>query len=403
MIVKIGWNNIWRKKGRSFLVILSVAFGIWVGLYFGAFQWGTFVQKMDDIVNRELGHIQIHHPEFVDEEYDYNFPILNPDKVRDVLKNDTSVSVFVERSIFSAMLQTPRNQSPVLVYGVDTTAEQHLFSITSMITQGEMIEGRRAPSLLVGKSLANKLNIILGSKVIVQGGMLHGVKSFVGRVRGFYESPNKMKDKMVIYVHKSDLDTKLGDGFTHEYSVLFNDLDFLQSNKKRIQSKLPMNQVLTWAEIMPEIENGIEMTDQVMFVFMLIIWFALALGIVNTMLMSVLERTRELGMLMAIGMGRGRIVQMIFFETTILTAIGVPIGLFLNYITVSYFGEVGLDLSVANAAIEGFGYSTIIYPAMKESFYYQVIFQVVLVSLISTIFPAMRALKLKPIEAIHKN
>ena len=58
----------------GFLVILSVAFGIWVGLFFGAFQWGTFVQKMDDIVNRELGHIQIHHPEFVDEEYDYNFP-----------------------------------------------------------------------------------------------------------------------------------------------------------------------------------------------------------------------------------------------------------------------------------------------------------------------------------------
>ncbi len=135
---------------------------------------------------------------------------------------------------------------------------------------------------------------------------------------------------------------------------------------------------------------------------MLIIWIALSLGIVNTMLMSILERTRELGMLMAIGMNRWKIVQMIFFETSILTLIGVPIGILLTIVTVSYFGEVGIDLSVANAALEDFGYSTMIYPKVKTSFYYQVVFQVILVSFISTIFPVIRALRLKPIEAIHK-
>ena len=135
---------------------------------------------------------------------------------------------------------------------------------------------------------------------------------------------------------------------------------------------------------------------------MLIIWIALSLGIVNTMLMSILERTRELGMLMAIGMSRWKIVQMIFFETSILTLIGVPIGILLTIVTVGYFGDVGIDLSVANAALEDFGYSTMIYPKVKTSFYYQVIFQVILVSFISTIFPVIRALRLKPIEAIHK-
>ena len=75
MIIKIGWKNIWRKKSRSLIVILSVAFGVWIGLFFGAFQWGTYVQKLNDIVNREIGHVQIHHPLFLEEEYDYNFPI----------------------------------------------------------------------------------------------------------------------------------------------------------------------------------------------------------------------------------------------------------------------------------------------------------------------------------------
>ena len=402
MILKIGWNNIWRKKGRSMIVILSVAFGIWIGMFFGAFQWGTYVQKLDDIVNREIGHVQVHNSNFIDEEYDYNFPIKNYREVKSVLDAESSIKVYVERSIFSAMLQTTRNQRPVLVYGVDTAMERKIHSISSIISEGEMVSGRRAPTLLIGKTLATELNIKLGDKILIQGGMLHGLKSFVGRVRGFYESPNKLKDKLVVYVHKSDLDKKLGDGFVHEYAVLFNDFDSLKVYENKLQAKLPNNQVNTWGEIMPEIENGIKMTDQVMFIFMLIIWIALSLGIVNTMLMSILERTRELGMLMAIGMSRWKIVQMIFFETSILTLIGVPIGILLTIITVSYFGDVGIDLSVANAALEDFGYSTMIYPKVKTSFYYQVIFQVILVSFISTIFPVIRALRLRPIEAIHK-
>ena len=270
MILKIGWNNIWRKKGRSMIVIMSVAFGIWIGMFFGAFQWGTYVQKLDDIVNREIGHVQVHNSNFIDEEYDYNFPIKNYREVKSVLDAESSIKVYVERSIFSAMLQTTRNQRPVLVYGVDTAMERKIHSISSIISEGEMVSGRRAPTLLIGKTLATELNIKLGDKILIQGGMLHGLKSFVGRVRGFYESPNKLKDKLVVYVHKSDLDKKLGDGFVHEYAVLFNDFDSLKVYGNKLQAKLPNNQVNTWGEIMPEIENGIKMTDQVMFIFMLI-------------------------------------------------------------------------------------------------------------------------------------
>ena len=91
MILKIGWSNIWRKKSRSAVVILSVAFGIWIGMFFGAFQWGTYVQKLDDIVNREIGHVQIHDSLFIDEEYDYNFPIKNTSQVKSVLDSDSAI------------------------------------------------------------------------------------------------------------------------------------------------------------------------------------------------------------------------------------------------------------------------------------------------------------------------
>lgn len=403
MIAKIGWKNVWRKKGRSLIVIFSVAVGVWVGLFFAGFQWGSYVQKLDDLVNRELGHVQIHSNSFIDEEYDYNFPIQHHQEVKGVLENDTSIKAFVERSVFSGMVSTARDQSLAIVYGVDTLNERSISSISSMIIEGEMTKGKRAPSLLVGKALATELNLKIGSKLTVKGGLLHGVKSFVGKVRGIYESPNKMKDKVVIYVHRSDLVKKLNNDVVHEYAILFNDFDSLESNAAVLKGKLPKVEVLTWGELMPEIKEGIEIADAVMSVIMLIIWFALALGIINTMLMSVLERTNEFGMLMAIGMSRFKIARMIFFETAILTIIGVPIGLFLTWLSMSYYGTVGIDLSFADAAIGEFGYESTIYPKIKEGFYFQVIYQVVIVSLISTVFPVMRVLKFHPVEAIRKS
>lgn len=403
MIAKIGWKNVWRNKGRSLIVIMSVAIGIWVGLFFGGFQWGSFVQKLDDIVNRELGHAQIHAKDFIEEEYDYNFPIKHPDHVKAILDADTSIKYYVERSVFSGMISSARDQSLAIVYGVDTAQEQYISSISSMIIEGDMLEGKRAPSLLIGKSMADKLHLKIGSKLIVKGGLLHGIKSFVGKVRGIYESPNKLKDKMVVYVHKSDLYKKLGDGFVHEYAILFNNFDSLESRTAVLKKQLPDVDVVSWAELMPEIKEGMAITDAVMSVIMLIIWFALALGIINTMLMSVLERTNELGMLMAIGMSRYKIASMIFFETAVLTVIGVPIGLLLTMISMDYYGTVGIDLSFADSAISEFGYESIIYPKIKPSFYYQVIYQVVIVSLISTVFPVMRVLKLRPVEAIRKS
>jgi ABC-type lipoprotein release transport system permease subunit len=403
MIAKIGWKNVWRKKGRSLIVIMSVAIGVWAGLFFGGFQWGSYVQKLDDIVNRELGHAQIHAKDFIEEEYDYNFPIKNPEEVRAILDADTLIKSYVERSVFSGMVSTARDQSLALVFGVDTLQEQSISSISSMIVEGEMVQGKRAPSLLIGKAMAEQLNLKIGSKLNVQGGLLHGVKSFVGKVRGIYESPNKLKDKVVIYVHKSDIEKKLGDGFVHEYAIIFKEFDSLEAQTAFLKSQLTDLDVLSWGALMPEIKEGIAITDAVMSVIMIIIWFALALGIINTMLMSVLERTNELGMLMAIGMSRYKIASMIFFETAVLTVVGVPVGLLLTMISMSYYGEVGIDLSFADSAISEFGFESIIYPKIKPNFYYQVIYQVIIVSLISTVFPVMRVLKLRPVEAIRKS
>ena len=132
-----------------------------------------------------------------------------------------------------------------------------------------------------------------------------------------------------------------------------------------------------------------------------IILVALLFSIINTMLMAVLERVREIGMLMAVGVTKGRVFSMILLETVMMAMIGCPAGLFLSWASIKYFGTVGIDLG-ANAAYGEMGWSNVIHPALDAASYYQVAFMVAIMAILAAIYPAIKALRLKPAEAIRK-
>jgi ABC-type antimicrobial peptide transport system permease subunit len=139
-----------------------------------------------------------------------------------------------------------------------------------------------------------------------------------------------------------------------------------------------------------------------LYVFVAIILFALAFGIVNTMLMAVLERSREIGMLMAIGMNKRRVFLMILLETSFLVLSGVPFGLVFGALTNLYFGSVGIDLSVFAKAYESFGFGTTVFPKLMLRHYLQMLLLVAITAMLSSLFPARKALALNPSEAIRK-
>jgi ABC-type antimicrobial peptide transport system permease subunit len=132
-----------------------------------------------------------------------------------------------------------------------------------------------------------------------------------------------------------------------------------------------------------------------------IIMSALAFGIVNTMLMAVLERIRELGMLMALGMRRIKVFLMIMLETIYLSTVGGPVGLLIGYGTISYFGRTGIDLTDYSEGLEAIGYDSILYPNLLPMDYVQIVIGVVLTAFLASIYPAWKAIKLKPIDALH--
>jgi ABC-type lipoprotein release transport system permease subunit len=159
--------------------------------------------------------------------------------------------------------------------------------------------------------------------------------------------------------------------------------------------------VASWDELSPELGYAQEMMGTMVYIFMGIILLALSFGIINTMLMAVLERKKELGMLMSVGMNKLKIFMMIVLETLFLAMIATPIGMLLAKISIDYFEEHGIDLSSVSQGLESFGIGSKIYTYLPNDLYFKITLFTLIVTLIASVFPARRALKLNPVEALR--
>ena len=155
-------------------------------------------------------------------------------------------------------------------------------------------------------------------------------------------------------------------------------------------------------EISPELGLTISVGDQMVFIFIGIILLALAFGIVNTMMMSVLERTREIGMLLALGMNKFKIFMMILLETLFLIIAGCPVGILLAFVSIGTTQRKGIDFSNFSEAYSSFGYSSIIYPSLTARQFGIIMLLIFITALFSALFPARRAIQLNPAESLKK-
>ena len=155
-------------------------------------------------------------------------------------------------------------------------------------------------------------------------------------------------------------------------------------------------------ELSPELDLVVNSFDTYMYIFMGIILAALMFGVVNTMLMAVLERQREIGMLMAIGMNRTRVFLMIMMETAWLAFVGGPIGILLGHMTILWFGTHGVDLSQYSEALSMYGFSNIIYFELDSGLYLPILIMTLAVTMLSAVYPAAKAVSLDPARAIRK-
>ena len=218
---------------------------------------------------------------------------------------------------------------------------------------------------------------------------------------GIYKTVNTKYDETNVFVRLSDLETLLNtDNAINEVAVLLNDFEVIPPFVERQRAKFPDLKIEPWNEISPELGYADEMMEVFLYLFLGILLAALSFGIINTMLMAVLERRRELGMLMAVGMNKGRIFSMIIFETMAIALAGGPMGIALAWITITYFQSAGLDLSIYAQGLEEFGMNSTVYPRLETKYYWSLALMTMVMAAFASMYPACKALKMDPAEAI---
>ncbi|HAW21647.1 MAG TPA: ABC transporter permease [Flavobacteriales bacterium] len=404
MLIKIAWRNIWRNKIRSLVVIIALALGLWAGTFTSGFYKGMMDQRINDVIESEMSHFQVHDTNFREELLAKYYMEGAPDIIEKI-ESDENVLATSGRVISTAMMGSANKNGGAKLIGIDPDHEKAVTNLDTKIVDGAYFEGVKRNPILISQKMAESFKLKLRSKVILTVQDLSGetvASSF--RVVGIYKSGNGMLDEVNAYVNRDDLQSimNLDQDQYHEIAVLINSHDLAEPTAKKVQEMYPTLEVKAWLDLATGMRYMVEAGDTFAYFIVGIILVALLFSVINTMLMAVMERTREIGMLMAVGLNRRKVFLMIMMETLFLSMIGGPLGLLIAYLFIQSTGSSGIDLGAIGETYNELGFSAVVRPQLDLQSYINISVMIFIMAMIAALFPALKALRLNPSEAIRK-
>lgn len=404
MIWSVSWRNVWRSRLRSLIIIAAIALGLFAGVFAVAFMLGWMNQRVETVIETETSHLQLHKPNYLkSKELTDNIP--NAPEIQKEIISDPRVKHASARVIAEVMITSAETGSGVQLLGVNPDDEMKVTNLHEKVSKGTYLkEIKRGNPIVIGKKLADKLKIKLNSRVALRltdsEGTLTG-GSF--RIAGIYTTTNTQYEEMKAFCKASDLRelVKLDKSTAHEIAVLLKENGIATQTTADFTSQYENLEVLSWKKLQPDMELMTESMDFMMYIFVGIILLALGFGIVNTMLMVILERVKELGMLMAIGMNKARVYTMIVLETVFLSLTGGIIGIVIAVVITALTNQTGIDLTIWAEGLNAYGFDAIVYPTLTVESVIEVTGLVIAVGILAALYPAYKAIKLNPSEALR--
>ena len=404
MIAAISWRNVWRNKLRSVVIIMAISAGLTGGIFTVALYNGMTDQKLRTAIDIQTAHLQIHARGF-QQNKDIRLYLADAEKILAAAANIDAVKALAPRMVATAMAATSNANTGVQLNGVVPENEKAVSTIYQAIIEGDYFKEVKKNQILISSRAAKKLKVGMNGKVIVTLQDIHGdIVGAAFRVSGVFKTTHSMFDDANMFVRKRDLERILSmQGMTNELALRLHDIESVPQVQDHLQETFPSGdtEIQSWREIQPELAYINDATWQMNYLILIIILLALAFGILNTMLMAIFERIKEIGVLMAVGMSKFRIFVMILMETVFLSLTGAAVGMFISAWLVYATGKSGINLSMFAEGLESFGLSSMIYPQLEPQFFVTLALMVIIAALISSLYPAVKALNLKPVEAIH--
>ncbi len=333
-------------------------------------------------------------------ESDFSNPIVISEKTADQLR---LINYIVSQDLLDSLTNIGANEG--LINNLLTIKDKRFITEKKFKSELESILEKNDIKKFGASIMKLAKNYKIRSKIVFTFSGVNGEMSYQSfRLCGIYKTNNTMFDQLNAFVKLEDISSLAGfqPNEFHEINVILNDdSENLNTFRDELSSKFNNASIMTWKEIAPDAGMMADFMKVYYYIIMGVIFFALAFGIINTMLMSVLERIKELGMLMAIGMNKKRVFNMIMLETVFLTIVGSIAGMIIGGALIVIFGKTGMNFASVQEGFEAFGWSAMVYPNIDISFFFGVTIMVIIIAILSSIIPARKALRLNPVEAIR--
>lgn len=404
MFFHLGWRNIWRNPRRTAVIMTAIVIGVWSMIFLGALMRGMTDQMVRNGISTLTGHIQVHHKGY------RNDPVIensmpDPRVVESAIKKKLPSDVWWSSRVrVNAIVSNARHTAGITFVGINPSQEAKISFIGTAVTEGRYLKDNDTYGIIVGKALMDKFGTKLGRKMLVMSQDTYKeIASRAFRIVGIFRAEMEATEKQFVFVTMQAAQRMLKmKNRISEISLVLPDPKDVDAMAASLRAVLPAvdYEVQTWRELLPFVTAYLNVYDGFIFIWFIVVFIAMGFGIVNTTLMAVFERIREFGLLKALGMKPWWIIKEVLTESFFLLVIGMFIGNTLSLLSVFALSEVGIDLSALAAGSEYFGISRVIYPAVHL---YDVIMAnlvVFVLGLLVSVYPAVKAARFTPIEAL---
>ncbi|MBW1880182.1 MAG: ABC transporter permease [Deltaproteobacteria bacterium] len=406
VLARIGWRNLWRHRRRTLITAGAMAFGLGFCMAVVALVDGVYADLFDLAITENLGHAQVHDPEYPKKRAMWE-TVPDGDATLADIEGLTEVNRAAARLFGYALLGFGDNASGSQLIGIDPERETRMTLLEDKVVRGHYLGDDPAREVILGFQLAERLEVGLGDEVVAVTQAADGsIGNELYTVVGVFETGSVIKDRSAAFLHLADLqDLLVLPGQVHEIAFVAGEKEGIEPMLAAAGPVMEGRGLLlrSWREVNPQMAQMMEMADASSMILLIIIFGVASLGVLNTMLMSVFERTKELGVIRSLGLTPWQLVKLVFWETAALTCVavlaGVPLGLALD----AYLIFHGLDLTsvMEGTSVVGVTWNPLMMGKFDGGKVITVIVGLFVISFLAAIWPAIRAARLKPVEAMR--
>jgi ABC-type lipoprotein release transport system permease subunit len=403
IILTLAWRNLWRNHRRTIIMLAAVSIGAWAMIFMTALMRGMVNDMLRDGVRGLPGHVQVHNPGFRDDPSVGNLLSMTTAELDDALSG-AGIDRYTARVRVPAVISSERESRGVTLIGVDPAQEISVDAIGTDIAEGRGLEGPADGGVVLGRKLAEKLETSIGKRVVLMSQDPDNEVADRGyRVVGLYSADLAAMEEAWVFAGRETVQNmlRIGDRVS-EVAVLGDDYRVVEPLAARVRTAIgEADETLAWTELDEYLGTMLGVMDGFVLVWIIVIFLALSFGLVNTLVMAVFERVREIGLMLALGMPPASILAQVIVESVLLLVLGLAIGNALSFASILPLRD-GIDISIVAEGMEWFGASSVLYPELELKDVVMANVVVIVLGFFASISPAWRASRYEPVEAITK-